>query len=98
MKRQVIKELISGLFLSLLLVFQWQIKDNTKEQILSLKTSSKTLDSLRILEKVHRIDLLVQDSLIHELQIKLLDKSDDTIDSLTNEEIIRLRARADSEL
>ncbi len=98
MKKQVIKEVISGLFLSLLLVFQWQIKDNTKQQILSLKTSSKTLDSLRVLEKIHRIDLLTQDSLIHALQIKLLDKSDDTIDSLTNEEFNDLRARADSEL
>ena len=98
MKRQLIKEAVSGVFLSLLIVLQWQIKDNTKEQVLSLKTSSKTLDSLRLLEKIHRIDLLVQDSLINVLQIKLLDKSDDTIDSLTNEEINDLRDRADSEL
>ena len=98
MKRQLIKEAVSGVFLSLLIVLQWQIKDNTKEQVLSLKTSSKTLDSLRLLEKIHRIDLLVQDSLINVLQIKLLDKSDDTIDSLTNEEFNDLRNRADSEL
>lgn len=98
MKFAIIKEIAIGAVLSLLVYFQYQIKDNTKEQIKSFKTGSKTLDSLYVLNQVYKLELLKQDSLVLKLQNRLIDLSDNTIDSLTDEEFNDLRDRANSEL
>jgi len=96
--KAIIKEVFTGLVLSLLVYFQYQITATNKERILKINYKNHSLDSLRILNTINKIEIIKQDSLINELQNKLLDMVDDTKDSLTNEEFNDLRELADSEL
>ena len=96
--KAIIKEAFTGLVLSLLVYFQYQINVTNKERISKIDYSNYSLDSLRKLNTLNKIEIIKQDSLIDELQFMLLDMVDDTKDSLTNEEFNDLRELADSEL
>lgn len=96
--KAIIKEVFTGLVLSLLVYFQYQINVTNKERISKIDYSNYSLDSLRKLNTLNKIEIIKQDSLIDELQFMLLDMVDDTKDSLTNEEFNDLRELADSEL
>lgn len=97
-QRQVIKEVFTGLVLSLLLFFQYQINETNEMQFKAVSHSNYTLDSLKRINKENRKALFKQDSLINRLQNNLIDLSDDTIDSLDAKKLDDLRSLADSEL
>lgn len=96
--KAIIKEVFTGLVLSLLVYFQYQINVTNKERISKIDYTNYSLDSLRKLNKLNKIEIIKQDSLINKLQIRLIDMVDDTKDSLTNEEFNNLRELANSEL
>jgi hypothetical protein len=98
MNKQVIKEVFTGLVLSLLLFFQYQINETNEMQFKAVSYSNYNLDSLKRINKENRKALFKQDSLINRLQNNLIDLSDDTIDSLDAKKLDDLRSLADSEL
>ena len=98
MNKQVIKEVFTGLVLSLLVFFQYQINETNEMQYKAVSYSNYTLDSLKRKNKHNRNLLFKQDSIINSLQNNLIDLLDDTIDSLDAKKLDDLRSLADSEL